>query len=216
VIDHQLSHAPAQMNEALFKAQLQDLQALQNLLGTTDESSLRDMFDYPNMLRFNIAEIKRNLAPKLMSENDLRALDAFDQHAQRMISLKYGRLIRPNPDIGPLKVVTDKGQVTMINLSKQYLDAKARLTPFTSSVDLPEAVTNAVAAFNDTLQANLDLLLDTLNQDLREDPNLIIHDADPTSPYHHIATDRYWSRFQPLEPKADKVVAAIRAQLKTD
>jgi hypothetical protein len=101
-------------------------------------------------------------------------------------------------------------------MTKRYLDAKSELTPFANSVELPETITSSVVAFNDTLQADLDLLMDTLNQDLREDHNLIIHDNDSTSPYYHSATNRYWTFFHPLQPKADKVVAAIRAYLKTD
>ena len=139
---------------------------------------------------------------RLMSSNDLAALDAFNQHGKGMVSLRYGQLIRPNPDVGPLNVVADKGQIMIINMSDKYLEAKAKLAPFATSVELPETVTSSVAAFSDTLQVNLDLLMDTLNQDLRENPNLKIHDDDPTSPYYDSGSNRYWSRFQPLQTES--------------
>jgi hypothetical protein len=89
-------------------------------------------------------------------------------------------------------------------------------TRFKRSFNLPAAVLNAVGGFDDALLTNTQLIMDVLNQGVREDPNYVLLDNDPSSPYHLSTTNRYWTRFKPLEPEAEKISAAIRAYLKTD
>jgi hypothetical protein len=205
----------ATVPEVLFGAQLRELNELEGFIGQQSEDVLREMFDYPNMLKFNIALTKKGLAPQLMSIIELRDLDSFNQHAKGMVSLQYGRLIgHPQPE--PLEVVPDEGQIVIINISDKYISQKSKLSKFKQSVNLPLAVINAVGELDDTLHTDTQLIMDVLNQDLREDKNYVIFDDSASSPYHRSTSGRYWTRFTSLQPKADKIVVAIRAYLKTD
>ena len=198
---------------ALERSELHDLQTL---VGAKDESQLRDMFDYPEMLKLNILLVRQRLDPASLDADDTATVAEYQKSWQAMATLRYGILVRPKSSSEPLTIIPDKGQITILGLTSKYQSEQAKVLQFAKSVELSASVANSVNVFNDTLQANLDLMLDTLNQDLREDQNLITHDEDAHPPYYHRATERYWSRFQNLQPKADAVVAAIRARLKTD
>jgi hypothetical protein len=106
------------------------------------------------------------------------------------------------------------GKVAIINTPKQYATHKARLLPSESSADLPSAVRTAVSDFDQTLDKDTTILLETLNDKLAENRDNIIYDHDVRSPYWRTVDNAYWARFIQLKPKADRIVAAMRAYLK--
>jgi hypothetical protein len=207
--------APFGVSEQVFQAQIVEMDKLQEWLDDKSEDELRELFDYPNMLKFNVALAKERLAPALMSSNEVKELDAFNQHAKAMVSLQYGRLI-PHPELKSLDIIPDEGQTVVINISDKYIEDRNKLSKFKQSLNLPLSVINAVGELDDALIANTQLIMDVLNQDFREDKNYVIFDNSPSSPYYGSTTKRYWNRFTPLQGKAEKIVSTIRAYLKTD
>jgi hypothetical protein len=213
-IDTRAKRAASKAPEVLFDAQLQELNDLESFIGRKDEMELRILFDYPNMLRFNIALVTRSIAPQLVSPTESAEINTYNAAAKGMLDARFGRLIRPEK--GALQFIGNPGEVFIVNVSDKYLANKAKLFSYESSAEMPPTVRDAVTEFDNTLQANTTSLFDVLNQNLKEDPNNVFHDTDQNSRYFAVTSSRYWSQFALLRPKADKVVNSIRAYLKTD
>jgi hypothetical protein len=124
--------APFGVSEQLFKTQIAEMEKLQELIGDKSEDELRELFDYPNMLRSNISVVKKSLAPKLMSSKETADLDQYNRHAKGFLSLSFGRLVRPENEQEPLRVIPDPGQTVMINISDKYIAAETDLASIPS------------------------------------------------------------------------------------
>jgi len=51
---------------SLFDAQLKEIQTIDEFIGRKNEIELRDTFDFPDMLRFNILLARKDLSPDLV------------------------------------------------------------------------------------------------------------------------------------------------------
>jgi hypothetical protein len=136
--------------EAVFRAQVKELGGLEDFIGRKDEMELRDLFDFPNLLKFNIESIKRDIDPAKVTASESAAIKAFFESGQGVIDIRFIRTYIP-PNGGAKSIFGNPGSVSGINLSKKYLDRKRKLFRFESSADLPLAVRDAAIDFDRTL-----------------------------------------------------------------
>jgi len=188
------------------------LNDLQQLIGDKDESELRELFDFPNMLKFNILLTKQRLAPKKTSPAEALETAKYFADGQQMVDIRFGRLIRPSR--GELKIIENPGQIVTIGLSRKYLDSKAQLFKFESSAQIPSGVRNSVSALDQAVQNDVTLIFDVLNKNLKENTDEVFEDQDHGSPYFSVTTNDYWGKLTQLRPKAQAVTDSIRSYLK--
>ncbi len=108
------------------------------------------------------------------------------------------------------------GKIFAINLSKEYVDRKALLRYFESSATIPASVRNSVRQFDATIDTGTRLILEVMSDKYAQAPNNLYLNFDRSSGYFDTIHNAYFHRFISLKPASDKVVASIRAYLKTD
>jgi hypothetical protein len=59
----------------------------------------------------------------------------------------------------------------------------------------------------------MDLLADTITQQVKEDPDVLVHAEDYKSPHYGVLNGKYWERFEPLEPIEQKITQAVRQDM---
>jgi hypothetical protein len=78
---------------------------------------------------------------------------------------------------------------------------------------LPAEVINALKELNNTVQQNVTIMIESLNESLQKDPQNIIRNFDYGSDYYGAASGLYWIKFISLRPVVDKINAAVRSSL---
>jgi hypothetical protein len=83
MMDH--AHAPpagegapvTPIAESILANQILKMRDLQDFIGGKNESALRDLFDIPNMLKYNILFVRRDIAPDSLSASQKEEIDKF-------------------------------------------------------------------------------------------------------------------------------------------
>jgi hypothetical protein len=206
---HMPSSAP--VPDALINAQLHELHSLNEFLVDKDENALRDLFTFPDTLHFNIKMVKRTIAPTRVTKEDSAKIDKYFVHGNGHVDLRFAQLVRTPQGLNVVKLIPNK--VAIIATPAQYATSKNKLFTYESSSELPSSVRDAVRQFDRTVDDNLTLMFDVLNERLPEDPNNILLDHELESPYWHGTENAYWTRFMLLRPKADNIAIAIKTYL---
>jgi hypothetical protein len=201
---------PSQLSPPLLEAQFSELHQIDDFIGRKTETALRETFDLPKMLKFNIRLTRRTLAPQLVSPSESEELDAYFRGGQALVDARFVRVTRTNN-----KVRADfiPGKIGILNLSTKYLTNRAQLAKYYSSPLLPSGVIESLKMFDKALQDNSTLMLESLNDSLASDPRNIFENDNESSNWWSSATNLYWQHFIQLKPKADKVNTAIRSAL---
>lgn len=185
-----------------------ELAEVNELICKRDEWELRQEFDFPDMLKFNISNEKSKLAPQLMSEEESAETAAFFADGAQRIDTRYGTLSTVNNM--PIFVVFP-GKIGRINTSRKYIESRKELSRLKSSAALPSAVTGALREFDEDIEKDSVLMIDSLNRSLEADPRNILQDGDRQSlEFFGHAQNLYWESFIPLRNSADVVSIAVR------
>lgn len=184
-----------------------ELREVNEFICKKDENELRDEFDFPQMLKYNIEFAKRNLVPTLVSAEDSAAIDFFFLNGQARIDTRFAHVTvvnnRANVDWIP-------GRIGVINTSKKYVDSRKTLSRLISSAALPEQVTGALKLVDDAIEKNSATMIESLNESLAADPRNILENNVFGTERYASASGLYWTKFIPLRPRADVVTAAVR------
>lgn len=71
---------------SLFQTQLDQLKEIEAFIGVKDENALRETFDIPNIIRYNILMAKRTFAPQLVDSAMSSEIDAYFKGGNAQIS----------------------------------------------------------------------------------------------------------------------------------
>jgi hypothetical protein len=106
-------------NPTLLQAQIAAFDRVQQFFGGLDEAGLRSLFDFPNMLRFNILLTRRDLQKNGFPPDLSTEIDNYFKSGQGKISLRYA-----NVKATPSKVAQVEwfpGKIGVINTSKKFI-----------------------------------------------------------------------------------------------
>jgi len=203
---------PPSVLTALSDSQFNEIRQIDALIGRKDEMELRNTFDFPNMLKFNLLLIRRSADTDSVSPSESKEMDAYWAGGQGIVDSRYLRISRHGD--GPIEATMVPGKIGIINTSVRYIDAEKQLRELCDSPDLPVDIVAALKDFNKTVASDTSTLLTSLNESYSAAPKSVLEDSDTSSPWFGYASDHYWQQFVPLGPKADKVRLAIRRYLK--
>lgn len=193
-----------------FAPEVKELEDVAEFITKKDEMELRDTFDLPKILSYNIKMDRRTLAPNLVSATESSDIDNFFKNGAGRADVRYINMQNVNDVIETHFI---PGKIGIINVSAKYMGARKKLAQYISSPVLPSAVVDALRTFDSTIEKNSTLMIESLNDSFSTDPRTIIESEDPRSPFAGRAVGRYWRQFDPLKPKAEKVNSAIRHAL---
>ena len=107
------------------------------------------------------------------------------------------------------------GKIGVINTSKKYVANRQKLTSLISSAALPTEVAASLKLFDDAIEKNSALMIESLNQSVEEDPRNILQNSVYGTPWYGSASGLYWKHFIPLKPRADVITQTVRKAFKT-
>lgn len=200
---------PPPRTSPLFSAQFKMLQSIDDFVARKDENELRETFDFPNMLKYNIKLAKSFEFPNLAS-SEVAEVDAFFKGGQGRLDLRY---LSVSPPDTRKKVSRIPGKIGMVNTSVKYINSRHMLMEFYSSSQLPSKIAAGLKALDKAVDDNMTLMIESLNESLRSDPRNISENDDGSSNFYASAYNLYWTKFIPLKEKADAVSSAIREYL---
>jgi hypothetical protein len=199
--------------DALFQAQLNELEQLEDFVGTKDESELREVFGLSKLLSVNLWIWRSAFAPNRYSSEELNAINAYIKSNIKQADTRFGVTSKEG---SRLTFTANKGAVAVISLPQEYVTGRATLARFESSIKLPSTVRSALLELDQTITNNTSLLFDVMNEKVSQNPDNLIFDNDPHSRFFSSMTNTYWEKFTPLRPKTEKVVESTRIYLKVD
>jgi hypothetical protein len=87
---------------ALAGAQIRHLQSIDQFIATKDEVGLRDLFDFPDVLKYNLRFARRNLAPTSVSRAQSEDIDRFFLGGKARLDVRYARVSNVNNRVDDL------------------------------------------------------------------------------------------------------------------
>jgi hypothetical protein len=199
-----------QPKDLLFGTQLEELKAIDALIARKDEVELRETFDLPKMLHYNIELTRRSMAPQLLSPTDSSAIDHYFEGGQAKLDVRLASIQNVNDH---LTASLTPGRVAIVNLPVKYLQARSQLIRLSESPDLPSKVIEALKDFDAAIEKNTDLMRSSLDESVTANPASLLEDDDNRSTFFRSAEGHYWRQFVQLKPKGDAVRDAIRVAI---
>lgn len=199
--------------DALFQAQLSELEQLEGFIGMKNESELREVFGFQRLLSVNLWIWRSGLAPDKYSPQEINAIDAYIKSNVNQADTRFGVTSREG---NIPKFTVNKGAVAIITLPKEYVAGRATLVRFESSMILPSTVRSALLELDQTITNDTSLLFDVMNEKVSQNPDNLIFDNDPHSRFFSAISNTYWDRFTSLRPSTHKVIESTRIYLKVD
>jgi hypothetical protein len=207
------------ISEALLASQIVEMNNLGAFLNGhieitrgNNEENLRRLFDFPAMLSNNIWLARRNIIPTSVPADRSTAIDAYFVDSLVNIDVRYIGFTAASNGAIVVNMLPDK--IGYVKVSKTYINNKNRLFEFQNSIQLPSNLRNMVADLYQTIESNISLMTEVMNEQYSSNANNLIGDQDGNSPYLGKTTNAYWNKFKPLKPKVDKIIETIRSYLK--
>ena len=196
----------------VFSAAFEEMKAIDGFLGRKSEVELRETFDLPNMLHFNIELVKRSIAPQLVTAEVSAEIDNYFKGGNAIGEI---RLINPQNVNEHFEAHPVPGRVFLINTSPKYNESRDRLRRYCESPLLPSTVVNVLKDFQAVIENDTNLMRSSLDESQLTNPVFILDDDDDHSAFFRSAEGRYWQQFTQLRPKADAVRDATRYAMGT-
>jgi hypothetical protein len=198
-------------NPTLLQAQISAFDRIQQFFGSLDESGLRFLFDLPNMLRFNILLTRRDLQKNGFQTNLSTEIDNYFNGGQGRIVARYVNIRNAPSKVFEFEQIP--GKIGVLNTSKKFIESRQRLADLLASAVLPTKVQYALRDFDTTIEQNLELMIDVLNERFSHNPDEFIFAEDQKSPHYGRIVGEYATRFLALGPRAGNIRQAIRNYL---
>jgi hypothetical protein len=202
------SQAPPEV----LRSQMALFNYINSFVGNKNEAELQDLFDIHNILKYNIKLYGNGVAQNRFPP-DLNAEPYFNNGQMRV------DLTRVKPEKTPEGApVVDMipGRIGIINLSRKYVDSKAKLSSILSYDGLPVSIRDEVKKLDEIVERDVDLIIVTLDNEFEKDQQSFLHQEEPTSPYFDAINRTYTSKVTPLETQARVISDKIREYLGTD
>ena len=206
---------PNRIPGPLLTSQIEEIKRLQDFIGGKGETELRELFDIPGMMKFNIRLAKSQLAPQATTREEMAETDEFFHEGKGTINIShgYGKIIHtPNG----VRYEAVPGKTGLLNFSKKRITNEEILTNFESSAQMPSKIRVALKAFHKALSDNMDVLFDVINEKFAEDPRNLTEAENINSPFYAVIWTEFCNRFIQLQPKRDAVIAEIQEYLRVN
>lgn len=194
----------------IAEAQVKELQAVGEFIARKDEMALRETFDLPNILAYNIKMVRRGIVPSQVSPSESQQIDDYFKGGQARLDARFMNVQTINHRIDAHFI---PGKIGIINTSSKYIQSRAQLAQYCASPLLPSPVIQALNEFDETIERDMVLMIESLNDSLSSDPRNIIENDQVGSNWLLSAWGLYWTHFHNLRPKSEKVSSEIRAAL---
>lgn len=194
--------AKTEVPAPLYAAQLEQLIEIDAFIGNKDETRLRETFDLPDMIKFNILKAKGQLFTWGLTDEEAKTLNEFFAGGQAQIDTRYAKLSNVN---NAAKYEEIPGKFGLINLSKKYVENLKRLNELIASATIPDDVKKALTDFRDTVTADTTLMFDVINDCFQANPAQLLQNEAYGQPFYGSVTGAYATRFALLRPKADLI-----------
>lgn len=202
----------ADVDPAVFSSQLDEIKKLDRFIGDVDEMDLRAKFGFLAMETINIDVVGR--CEQKFFETGVRACDYSPYVGKGWLLSMNTTLTRLSRTRYGFHTAWDPSVVMMVIEPPAYVDARRAMSQFEHSADLPTKIISAITNFDKALDENVVILNEVLNDALQESPKNFIEARDPRSPRYGVVNAMYADRFVQLQPKADRIIVAIRDYLK--
>lgn len=189
-------------NPTLLQAQIAAFDRVQQFFGGLDEAGLRSLFDFPNMLRFNI----------LLTSRDLQK-NGFPPDYRARLSLRYANVKATPSKVAQVEWIP--GKIGVINTSKKFIESRQILADMLAYTVLPIKVQYASRDFDTTIEEDLELIVDVLNYRFSHNQDKFIFSEDQKSIHYGTIVGDYATRFRLLGPRTNNIRQAIRDYLGT-
>lgn len=193
--------------DALAEARLEEFRQIDEVIVKKNEMQLREMFDFPDQMAFNIKRARHFHWPTLSSQSDLKEIDEFFVGGQGLIDLDSATRLQVGEDI---RMTNRPGHIHIINMSRKFCDTRNVLMVLSSSSKLPLPVANALRELDAVLETNVKLIATTINESYAHNQRNIREADDTSSDRLHRTFNLYWTKFIDLKPRADATSNAIR------
>jgi hypothetical protein len=203
-------HRAEAIPEALYAAQLAEINRLQDFIGGKGESELWELFDFQKIARFNILRAKAVLAPKSVSPRELTEIDNCFTGGQATLSSRYSKVTRTE---GGFQQEPIPGKLGILNHTAKHVSNKKLLERFGASHLLPIAIREAVKELHKAVVTNIHTLLDVINEVMTENPRKIIQEDNGESPLFGATYSAFLKKRVWLAPKQEAILKEIRAYL---
>lgn len=204
--------ATGKSTNSLIDPQLKLLESIDEFIATKDEGGLRELFDFPNLLKYNILFARRNLFPGTVSASQSEDIDRYFTGGQARLDIRYARMANVN---NRLEVEWLPGRIGVINTSVKYNESRHKLVELYSSANVPATVSVALKELDDVVEKDSILMIESLNDSMSTDPRYISENDRYGSRFYGSASGAYWTRFISLGPKGDAVRLYLRDYLNT-
>jgi hypothetical protein len=212
---------PAHIADPLLASQITEMREIEQFLTKSQdnppsfgnsEENIRRVFDLNALVSFNLKLLRRQFNPNFFSKEESSAIDNYFKDSIFLVDLDYVK-VGADPVTNAATFSFVPGKVGGIKQPKTYLTALNQLKRYGLSVQLPIELKDKINELDKTLEKNMLILVDTINIQIKNDPNFVIYDQDNNSPYLASTTNLYWSKFIPLKPRADAIIGSIRKYL---
>ena len=200
-------------DQAARLRRLQQIEAIDRFLGSKDELGIRAIFDFDNLLKYNILFVKRDMLKSSglpFPEKESQEIDKYFATGQARIDGRYAHMFREN-NAARVKFLPRK--IGFINTSEKYVSGRKTLQDLIDSPFTPPSVRPLLKILDETVERDSLLLTQVLNESASADPHNIINNYDDRSPYFSQTSGRYYGMFEDLKPRVDEINAAISAFL---
>lgn len=198
------------VNVPLLEHQLKQIDDIESFIGNKDESDLRSVFDFDNVLKFNIKIIQRGILGDKFPKEDSSEIDKVFKGGQARLDMRFCKIVNVNHSA---RVDLIPGKVGLINITSKYVEARKHLLQLAASPKLTNEIVAVLNEMNDAVEYNSVLLLEVLNEKFSENTQNILKEFDPTTNYFGGTSGMYWSKFRHLRPIADKLNTEIKGHL---
>jgi hypothetical protein len=201
------------VNPQILQAQLTSLRDIESFFGGVDEYKLRELFDLPDMVKYNILEVRQSLdrshfPPVLKGE-----LDGYFSGGRAIINSHYASISRmPN---GSLGLNPMPGKVWQIVTSKKFEESKDLLARFIAMPELPLPIVTKLKNVDSLIDQDTDLMFVCFNDILQTNASLFMG-ADNNKSGDFVTIWQYYNgRMVSLAPTVREVLQDIRSYLGT-
>jgi hypothetical protein len=200
---------PERMNaaNAARESQITLFQSIDEFIAVKDENGLREQFDFPNILKYNLRLAKSRLDPERTSQLELHDIDQFFLGGKARLDVRYASVSNVNNRI---QVNWLPGRIGVINTSAKYNENRQKLMELYSSAQIPAALAVALKELDGVIEKDSTMMIESLNESLSIDQRNITDSEQASSPFYGSAAGLYWTNFIPLEPKGDAIRLLLR------
>lgn len=200
------------ISPVLLESQIRDLQFLNEFIAQKDELGIRETFDLPELLKYNLKFARLKLIPESYSTESSAEIDKFFKGGQARIDIRYATLFRA-AGTGAVRYEPIPGKFGILNLSSKFVTNFATLQRYESTSLLPSDVITTVKKLRETIDEDLTLMFVVINERFAHDKNNLLFEDDYSSPYYGATSAVYWERFKQLRPIAEQLTVAMRKYL---